>query len=525
MILLYIPLGNRQAEAGPLRPRREERLAHRRQYLGGNPGSAVDHFDRDQRFSIMDRRGTGDAQAPAAGHGIERIGHDLEQRLLQLHGVDLYLRQVRWQLELKLHTWFLELLLEGRKKSLDQMGNGFPQRMKWGGPGKAQKMADPPVQPVNLLDDGAEVFRGTRRVGMAKDQLGCSAQAGQRVPETVRNRRGHFTDRRQLFRLDQLDLGALQLGDLGFQLRIQPEQVASGLAQAFPHPVESACQLSDFVPGGNRHRMLQISCTNHRHSAGKLIQGARQAARNEPGAQQTAGNREHQGEEENTVLIRQDDLQAGVCTPDAGFPRLPVDLAVQLGKSGKQPSLELALGGPERSFVLARVIEPENAVCGGLDLRLDLLNPYRELLFVRTELGCPALLPVVHHLPGKLELLACVGIETAQITPDDFALIEHCRLELGICPSSGHARPQRLESTALQNVAADRARGHDGEGRHHDERKSEEEFALEGHISKLTGKLRLVSRYRLAAYHRSTAQRRRVSDALPRCWTASCRPW
>jgi hypothetical protein len=91
---------------------------------------------------------------------------------------------------------------------------------------------------------------------MALHQLRCGAQAGQRVPQPMRYRGGHFTDRGQLFRLDQLNLGAFQLGDLRFQLGIQPKEVGARLAQALPHAIESSRQVSHFVSRGDWHRML-----------------------------------------------------------------------------------------------------------------------------------------------------------------------------------------------------------------------------------------------------------------------------
>ena len=92
----------------------------------------------------------------------------------------------------------------------------------------------------------------------------------------------------------------------------------------------------------------------------------------------------------------------------------------------------------------------------GLNLLLDVANPFGQPHLVRPKLRGPALLPVVHHLPGQPKLLLGSGVHAAQIAPDDLALIEHRRLQLGIGPGPRHALPQRLQGAALQEVAPDR---------------------------------------------------------------------
>src|SRR6185503_2664553 len=87
-------------------------------------------------------------------------------------------------------------------------------------------------------------------------------------------------------------------------------------------------------------------------------------------------------------------------------------------------------------------------------------------------------------------------IQAAQIAPDDFALVEHGGFQLGIGPGARHAFTQGLQSPPLQQIAPNGA-GSDRESRQRHECKSKQEFALEGHLKKLTDTANFVRRERL----------------------------
>src|SRR6476620_3137338 len=138
----------------------------------------------------------------------------------------------------------------------------------------------------------------------------------------------------------------------------------------------------------------------------------------------------------------------------------------------------------------------EDAVSRDQDLPLDLANSRIELLLIGMQFGGPALLPVVHHLIGEVKLLSRRWIQAAEVPPDDLALVEHGRLELRVGSGPGHALAQSRECPTLQNLAPNRPRADPQRPDHHP-RKAKQQFALEGHMSKLTGTVWLVRSGRL----------------------------
>src|SRR5689334_3554195 len=129
--------------------------------------------------------------------------------------------------------------------------------------------------------------------------------------------------------------------------------------------------------------MIQVAGTHHGHRSGQLAQWSAQASGNQPGAKQPTDQRKDESEQENSILIGEDVLQPGIRSPDAGLPRLPVDLPIQLGERRKQPALELPLCNIEGSLMLASIVQPEDAVCRYQNLPLNLANARVQLLLVR----------------------------------------------------------------------------------------------------------------------------------------------
>src|SRR6476646_1300396 len=153
----------------------------------------------------------------------------------------------------------------------------------------------------------------------------------------------------------------------------------------------------------------------------------------------------------------------------------------------------------------------EDAVSRDQDLPLALANSRIELLLIGMQFGGPALLPVVHHLISEVKLLSRRWIQAAEVPPDDLALVEHGGLELRVGSGPGHALAQSRECPTLQNIAPNRPRA-DHQRRDHHQRKPKQQFALEGHISKLTGTVWLVRSGRLVdsnwKIHRAVSTRR-----------------
>ena len=102
-VLLHVALGDRQPQAGALLAGGEERFAHRGEHVRRDPGAGVGDLHHDLASVPAAVHGVGAEPEPAAGgHGVERVGDQLEHRLLQLHRVHPYLREVRRQLHRQL---------------------------------------------------------------------------------------------------------------------------------------------------------------------------------------------------------------------------------------------------------------------------------------------------------------------------------------------------------------------------------------------------------------------------------------
>ena len=176
-------------------------------------------------------------EGAALRHGVERVGDDLEQRLLQLHRVDPDLGQVGGTAPARSSTRCSRSgsAKAGSRPSTSRgtlSGNGLKRRR----PAEAQQVADPAVEPVHLLDDRVERARAAGgRVGVTPHQLGRGPQARQRIPESVGHRGRHLADRRELLRLHQLRLGTLQLATFRRRLPVirpnAPRQVADLVAR------------------------------------------------------------------------------------------------------------------------------------------------------------------------------------------------------------------------------------------------------------------------------------------------------
>ena len=294
-------------------------------------------------------------------------------------------------------------------KASDQAENALAGRPEGRWPGEAQQVADAAVEAVHFLDDGVQVLTRRWRLRVEPDDLGRRAEAGQRVPQSVSDRGRHLADRGQLLGLDQLRLGAFQLGDLGLQLVVEPDHVGSGLPEVVGHAGEGSCQLADLVPGVGGNRVIEITGPDHRHRSGELADRPGQAAGYEPGTQQPGGQGEDHDHDEHPLLRGKNFLQAGIGPTNAGLARPAVDVPVELGEGRMQPALELLLGHGERRLAPARVVELEDGRGGGLDLLLDVPNPFGQPHLLRPQLGRPALLPVVHHLPRQRNSFLAVG--------------------------------------------------------------------------------------------------------------------
>jgi len=135
--------------------------------------------------------------------------------------------------------------------------------------------------------------------------------------------------------------------------------------------------------------------------------------------------------------------------------------------------------------VPAGIVQREHPTRDRPDIRLDPADAVRELELVRWKPRSPTIEPEGHHLLGERKLFPGRGI-AAQVAPDHLGLVEHGVFDLGVGARAGETAAQVLERRALERIGADRLESDQQGGEHH-EGEAEQQLALEGHSSKVTG--------------------------------------
>ena len=210
-VLLDIAFGDGEPESGAIGPGGKNGSQTDGRTCLRYPGAGVGNLDGHLSTGARSGQRARDPKPATGRHGVERVGDQLYQNLLHLHGIDPHVGQGARNLDLQLYSTLPQLFGERGQKPLYQPGDAFARRPERRRPGKAQQVADPPVEPVHFLDDGVEVFAGRRSLRVVPHHLGGGAEAGERVPQAVGHGRGHLADRCELLRLNQLRLGPLQL--------------------------------------------------------------------------------------------------------------------------------------------------------------------------------------------------------------------------------------------------------------------------------------------------------------------------
>ena len=132
---------------------------------------------------------------PPWRHRVERVGDQLEQRLLQLHRDPLAPRAGRAADPTSSSTPRSRIgSAKAREQVLDQPVEPLRHRAEGRRPAEAQQVADPAVEPVHLLDDGVEMLgRATASRGgggpAGRRRGGSRADSGARAPPRPPSRR------------------------------------------------------------------------------------------------------------------------------------------------------------------------------------------------------------------------------------------------------------------------------------------------------------------------------------------------
>ena len=118
--------------------------------------------------------------------------------------------------------------------------------------GEAQQVLGDLLAALGALLDLPQRLEVVSRLGAVQHhQLHVAEDAGQRVVDLVRHAGAQLAHRRQLLRLEQLDLGGPQLGGglvhLDAQIVVPAQQPGARRLQLGAHPVEGVGQLAELV--------------------------------------------------------------------------------------------------------------------------------------------------------------------------------------------------------------------------------------------------------------------------------------
>src|SRR5215210_2048203 len=131
-ILFDVTLRYGQPKTGTLRPCGEEGLAHGWKCVRRDARSGVRDIDHYQSARLALSIPSGAYAEPAAlWHGIDCVGDDLDQRLLDLDRIYLDQRQVRGKLQVQFHTSILQELRKPRHYLLYQPSDALARSLEW----------------------------------------------------------------------------------------------------------------------------------------------------------------------------------------------------------------------------------------------------------------------------------------------------------------------------------------------------------------------------------------------------------
>ncbi len=178
--------------------------------LGRDAGAGVG----DQGFDVaVDQRG--DAQAPAAGHGVLGVQQQIEEDLLQLAGVAVDGGQLVGKIEIDQDLRGLELVLEQRKRVANDLVQVGGAELGGGSAGEVEQAVGDFGGAEALLRDLVE-HRAEARVAaqLLGEHLRVGGDDGQRRVDLVGDAGGEQADGAELVGLGELRFKRDALGDV-----------------------------------------------------------------------------------------------------------------------------------------------------------------------------------------------------------------------------------------------------------------------------------------------------------------------
>ena len=304
--LLGEAIDHRQAEAGALadRFRCEERLEHPRDHLRRHAGAGVGHGNRQvlpRRHVVRARRpliqplvGGLDGDATAVRHRVAGVDAQVEQRVLELRGIDQRGPEAGRSDNLDRDA--------GADRALDQLLHAGDQPVhvrRFGIKGLPARKGEEAVgegrrAPRRALggDHVAVDVLETPLFDAHLHQFERAGDAGQQVVEVVRQAAGELAHGFHLLRLAKEFLGFLPLHHLGFEL---PGPLADALLERGVQLVQGVVEA---VGIGKRLGELGPGCVERGREAFGLIEGLRRRRRDPARDDDIVLGVEQAGEEE-----------------------------------------------------------------------------------------------------------------------------------------------------------------------------------------------------------------------------------
>src|SRR5215208_667744 len=215
-VVAHDVLRDPQAEARPLRARREEGLEDAREVGLADAAPRVADLDGDGRLQRLLVDGRAHRDAPALLHRLLRVQEQVQEDLAELVGARAHLRELRVEAADDLDARLLHLLLDEDERLLDELVRLDPLDLARAAR-EAQHLADDVRDALGLLARDFEELAVLLHVPARREQVERVLDGFERVVDLVRDRRREAADRGELLRLEELllDPAPLKLAYLG----------------------------------------------------------------------------------------------------------------------------------------------------------------------------------------------------------------------------------------------------------------------------------------------------------------------
>ena len=186
--------------------RAEERLEHTLRDRLGNSGTVVRDADGDAiRLALGDDLNASASVGTSARDRLGGVVDDVHEYLLDLVRVDLDFRQARLELERQLDAGREQLIPEQLMRGLENRPDRLQLAFAFLAAREREQVAYDRRGALRFLTNHCQRLGQPRwHVGRLAQEVGKTDDGGERIVQVVRDARDELTDRRHLFRLQQL---------------------------------------------------------------------------------------------------------------------------------------------------------------------------------------------------------------------------------------------------------------------------------------------------------------------------------